>query len=265
MSTVASDVIVCAGCERKFAWKPQLAGKRVKCKCGQAISVPAAASAGSVASSGKPGSVKTAAAVKKLAVPAVKKPVASDDPPDLDGLAALAEDAERAAAAMPVEIREVPDPVIPVQSARVKSTGAKPALMIPGRANPLGYQRGPTARDRELAGALVDPVRDIYAPSGILAVGFLLYISYFVVRFHLPSGAMVPVGMGVVILTCIKAALLVGFALLTATPLGVSFGQLWHAVLKLAAIAVCHRHVLGIADLSVQHGPRRILDGSDLP
>jgi hypothetical protein len=253
MSTVASngsDVIVCAGCERKFAWKPQLAGKRVKCKCGQAISVPAATAARSATGADKPTSVKTVAAVKKLTAPAVKpvvkKPVAADDPLDLDGLAALADDAERAAAAMPMEIRDVPDPVIPL-----KSTRAKPGLMIPGRANPLGYQRGPTARDKQLAGSLVDPVRDIYAPTGILAAGFILYIAYFIVRFHLPSAAVTSVGMGVVILTSIKAALLVGFALMAATPLGVSFGQLSHAILKLGAIAVITDGVTAWVDMGV--------------
>ena len=31
----------CDACGRTYAWKPQLAGKRAKCKCGQAINVPA--------------------------------------------------------------------------------------------------------------------------------------------------------------------------------------------------------------------------------
>jgi hypothetical protein len=30
----------CDSCGRSYAWKPQLAGKRVKCKCGQAVTVP---------------------------------------------------------------------------------------------------------------------------------------------------------------------------------------------------------------------------------
>ncbi|HYE18249.1 MAG TPA: hypothetical protein VEA69_07380 [Tepidisphaeraceae bacterium] len=32
---------VCSGCGKGYAWKAELAGKRVKCKCGAAISVPA--------------------------------------------------------------------------------------------------------------------------------------------------------------------------------------------------------------------------------
>ena len=32
--------IECAACKRRYAWKPELAGKRVKCKCGEPIQVP---------------------------------------------------------------------------------------------------------------------------------------------------------------------------------------------------------------------------------
>ena len=30
----------CDNCGKSYAWKPQLAGKRVKCKCGSPLSVP---------------------------------------------------------------------------------------------------------------------------------------------------------------------------------------------------------------------------------
>ncbi len=32
----------CAGCSKTYAWKPELAGKKVRCKCGQVMSVPKA-------------------------------------------------------------------------------------------------------------------------------------------------------------------------------------------------------------------------------
>ncbi|MEX2214587.1 MAG: hypothetical protein WD768_10690 [Phycisphaeraceae bacterium] len=41
----ASDSIVCPSCGKKYRVKPEMAGKRVKCGCGAAIQVPAAASA----------------------------------------------------------------------------------------------------------------------------------------------------------------------------------------------------------------------------
>src|SRR4051794_21497346 len=33
--------ITCSGCGKTYVWKPELAGKRVKCKCGEAMTVPA--------------------------------------------------------------------------------------------------------------------------------------------------------------------------------------------------------------------------------
>src|SRR3954469_1409276 len=40
MSDVASAKIVCEGCQKSYAWKPELSGKKVKCKCGHVIHVP---------------------------------------------------------------------------------------------------------------------------------------------------------------------------------------------------------------------------------
>jgi len=40
MSSGEPGKIVCDGCGRRYTWKPQLAGKTVKCKCGAAITVP---------------------------------------------------------------------------------------------------------------------------------------------------------------------------------------------------------------------------------
>jgi len=36
-------VIQCPACQKEYPWKPDLAGKRVKCKCGELIDVPVAA------------------------------------------------------------------------------------------------------------------------------------------------------------------------------------------------------------------------------
>lgn len=38
--------IVCEGCGKKYRWKPELAGKKVKCKCGQMIEIPVPPKAG---------------------------------------------------------------------------------------------------------------------------------------------------------------------------------------------------------------------------
>lgn len=41
--TAAEEKFACPSCGRKFAWRPQIAGKAAKCKCGSAVQVPAEA------------------------------------------------------------------------------------------------------------------------------------------------------------------------------------------------------------------------------
>src|SRR5215207_11777044 len=40
MSQAQSNSITCPFCNRQYNWKPDLAGRRVKCKCGNLITVP---------------------------------------------------------------------------------------------------------------------------------------------------------------------------------------------------------------------------------
>ena len=128
MSSIA-EPIVCGGCSKKFAWKVELAGKRVRCKCGHTIIVnfgpakPASAKPGPV----KPVVEKSATTgpipLKPLPVKRVApKPVKPVEEDPLDGLFALADDADRAAAAAPIEVREVA-PVVAARSAKLRPPG----------------------------------------------------------------------------------------------------------------------------------------------
>jgi hypothetical protein len=232
-----SEVISCGKCDRKFAWKPELAGKRVRCKCGEPIAVRAAAAVASH---------KAVASPPKKPVPL--KPA---DGADLDDLIAFAEDADRAAAALPVEVVDFVPPPVPVVP--VKKVGRSLGAGVAGV--PLGYQSGPSARERknaaDAAAALVDPIRDLYVPLALLAAGFVIYIAYFGVRFHLGANGLAAVGIGVILLTVIKTTLLVGFALFVSGPLGVGFGNVGPAILKLAAIAVFVDAVCSWVDMGI--------------
>src|SRR5438552_6678520 len=42
MGEAAAGMIVCPSCNKSYRWKSELAGKRVKCKCGTNIDVPQA-------------------------------------------------------------------------------------------------------------------------------------------------------------------------------------------------------------------------------
>ncbi|MBC8107780.1 MAG: hypothetical protein H7Z14_14405 [Anaerolineae bacterium] len=153
---------------------------------------------------------------------------------DADALYALA-DAEREAAANAPSQHRVVEPSAPVKAAPAARGSAIPRGAA-GMA--LGYQRGATAREIERGNSIIDMPRDLYVPLALFIVGLAIYVAYYAVHYQLRSSAIAGVIFGLFLLTMFKAALLVGFALVMANPLGVSFGGIWSAVLKLAALAV---------------------------
>ena len=206
MSDASGTRFTCDGCGRTYAWKPQLAGKRVKCKCGATMTVPEA------------------------------ETLAEAEPDfDADALYALA-DAEAAAAENAPSQHRVVERSAP--SASPKASAAPSGVPRSHAALAVGYQRGPTARELERGSSTVDMARDLYVPLGLFVGGLIVYVSYYAIAYQLRGGAVAAVMFGLFLMTLFKAALLIGFALVAAGPLGVSFGGVWSAVLKLAAIAV---------------------------
>ncbi len=215
MSSSARAPIVCTGCNRKFAWKPELAGRKVKCKCGDVLIVRGMTHEGEQHHAAWP-----------AARPRSAPPPADDD---LGGLMALAADADRAAAAMPVEIRDVPVPA------------AAPAAAPAAVAKPRGQQAAGTlaqARAAKAAAAMIDPVRDLYVPVALILAGMAMYVGFYAHQYELGGSALTMVSIGLSVLTLLKTAVLVVGALLLAGPLGVGFGTVGPAVRKLAAISV---------------------------
>jgi hypothetical protein len=90
--------------------------------------------------------------------------------------------------------------------------------------------------------------RDIHVPVALLIVGVLMYISFYAIHYSLGPVGIVTTGIGLIFVTLIETALLIGFAFMVAGPLGVSFGGVWTAVLKLAAIVVICDGVLTLID-----------------
>ena len=105
---------------------------------------------------------------------------------------------------------------------------------------PLAYQMGPTSRDaqRSAGNSHIDPKRDLYVPVALLLVGTVLYIGYYAIHYNLGGIAIISTSIGLTIMTLLETAVLFGFALAIAGPLGVSFGGIGTAMLKLAAIVV---------------------------
>src|SRR6476660_6093452 len=79
----------CSKCGKEYRWKPELAGKKAKCKCGAVVPVPAQAPA----------------APRAAAKPAAKPKPAGQDV-DFDGLYALAQEENKAAARQPAAADE---------------------------------------------------------------------------------------------------------------------------------------------------------------
>jgi hypothetical protein len=196
-----------------------LAGKRVKCKCGATMTVPEA------------------------------QPEAPEPEFDADALYALA-DAERTAAEnAPSQHRVVERPA---PSKAKAATSAPAGVPRSHAALAVGYQRGPTARDVERGNATIDMARDLYVPLGLFVGGLVIYCSYYAIHYDLRGGAIAAVMFGLFLMTLFKAALLIGFALVAAGPLGVSFGGIYSAALKLAAIAVFSDGITTWVDAGVE-------------
>ena len=184
------DKFSCEGCGRAYLWKRELAGKRVKCKCGHVMNVP------------------------QTMAPPPRAVQADDD----SALYEMAEMEAKAAESLPAMVVDAA-PVAAVAAAPKKKAARAGGI---GGAAALGYQRGPTAREREKSDALIDMTRDVYVPTGLLVGGLLIYVSYYMFRYNLGVAGIVATMFGLSIMTAFKAAFLVGFALVVAGPLGVS-------------------------------------------
>ena len=192
-------------------------------------------------------------------------PTRAPEPPPADPNAeldifALAEDPPVATARKPAARAASAEPDLPpvkfataARPAATAATTARPRATpspAPGRGSPLGYATGPTNRDRERASVAntLEIGREVYAPIGVLLAGLILYVGYYAIRYSLDPTGIAVTTFGLSIMTAIKATLLIAFAFVMAGPLGVSFGGIWTAILKLAAIAMFSDAVTTLVD-----------------
>src|SRR4051812_7613197 len=200
----------CDGCSKSYTWKPELANKRVKCKCGHALTVPA------------------------------DDPAAEALPPDFEDLYALAEGTPVEAALTPPPFSRGgatcpsckasvdTDAVICVscgtnlktgkklKTKAVKAGAAEGATSGGAAVGGLGYA-GMSGRQRAQAAEKRDvffhPVKDLYIPAGLIVLGTVL--SYVALVYHHgvrnPGAAIFAVGM----MTLINLVLTIPGILLT--------------------------------------------------
>ena len=151
MSDVATSRFSCESCGKSYALKPELSGRRVKCKCGHVMTVPQAPPSG-------PAEQRVDDDLYDMAPDPAKSPAPK-------GRVPLAPITPRA-------------PLAPIQSSAPAVT--MQTTVAPGTGGiPLAYQKGPTQRERERmsSATLMDMKRDVYVPVALLVVGFLIYVG----------------------------------------------------------------------------------------
>ena len=258
-TTTTEPKFNCSTCGKEYRWKPELAGKKAKCKCGNVIPVP----------------TKSPAAAPAAARPAPKP----DAEVDFDGLYALAQEEKKATRAAAVDesagyrCPSCSTTLPPGQSvcpncrydmrtgARVAMAGGAPmaagAVAAAPTAGIMAAARGyasatPTARGatlpyaaggRSAAGKVDEDVlyeggkfRSLYLPLGLIVLGILFYFGQ--VAFandKLSAGVMV----GLVAARIVLDSVLIFLAMLIAVRgFDMGFGAFGPGILKIMAVAM---------------------------
>ena len=151
-----------------------------------------------------------------IVVPDAPSPPPAAEPPPQDDLYDFAE----------------PPPAPAATAAHVPAPMATPAVQT------IAYQSAPTERERKRFSAetMIDRPRDFYIPIGLLVIGFLAILGWASAEAG-PAG-MIVMSIFTLFMTVVKTVILIGLAIVYAPLVGVSFGGLWTAVLKFAAIIV---------------------------
>lgn len=256
-ATTTEPRFVCSSCGKDYRWKPELAGKKAKCKCGNVITVPA-----------------------KPPAPAAARPLAEpkEQDADLDGLYALAQEEKKAvrsagvvdqgaaagyrcpscSASMPPGAMICPNCQLdmrtgvrqPVAAGRpsagvLAAAGAYAAATATGRgggAGVLSYGGGGAGAMSHAERASRDilyeggKARSLYLPIGLIVLGLLFYFGQ--VAFSndkLSAGMMVLFVFARVILD----SLLIFVAMLIAVKgFDMGFGAFGPGMLKILAVAM---------------------------
>lgn len=218
----ASGQFSCSSCGKQYKWKPEFAGRKVKCKCGFVMTAPAEAPAPQEEED------LYAFADDKPTPPATPQPVAAIP-------VSLA--ASNAAVAMPRPVMPVM-PTMPVAAlagvpaASMATKGRKPSTPVLGYMGP-----GKPAEQAEVEVARNEAWREYYVPAGLVIAGIFLsvinqmYFDIFTVplTFALPIvGVKLVVDLVMLVIGCFIAMKIMDMA----------FGAPGSAILKLCAVAV---------------------------
>jgi hypothetical protein len=209
-----SDSIVCDACGKKYKWHDKLAGKKVKCACGQVIAVAAR----------------------------VLEAVHEEAPDDLYALAADAEKKRPAAQTVTV--------AAPPPAAHV-STTVQPGLASAGVEDPFiakGIYRRKGLTEEPKTEYTVSPLRDYILPPVFLVLGIVL--CFVEAMHHKGNNYTLAQVLPLTIPTIIaNLALVVGGTFIASAMAGVAFpDKVPITILKICAVALAPGAIGGILD-----------------
>lgn len=236
MAEVETAKFSCKQCGKSYKWKPEFAGKKVKCKCGYVMTAPAKSPA----------------------------PPVEEDGPDLDALYTLADEGKQAAAAAPPMIRcpscqgemEPGQSVCPGcgfnlksgKKAKAAASGGASASMPRGGAAvatagaPSGaaaaFQAfGAPKKRLESMEVKEDKVADLYAPIALIVFGLVLtalqHTHFSKIIFPVPQA----LGMAACEMV-VSVTLLIVLCVFMMRIAEIAFGAPGPALLKVCAIAI---------------------------
>jgi len=258
-TTTTTDIkFSCASCGKEYRWKPELAGKQAKCKCGATITVP------------------------RTPPP---PPVPKQAEVDLDGLYALAAEEKKASARLASD----PEAATTQQGYRCPSCGTELPIgttvcpncsmdMKTGRKRAAQGMRsngvaaasagfamskrgGGTGKQLSIKGGGkfdvkepegfpdFNPVRDLYAPLALIAVGAILY--FFQVRLEYGTEEAGEFGQMFLMVNLVSDVLLMGVAMLICLKFINTGEKLPQTMLKFIAVAFAPTAVGGIVEYYV--------------
>jgi hypothetical protein len=200
MSVAGNARFGCQSCGKSYPWKPELAGKRAKCKCGQLLHVPAS-------------------------------PPQPDEPPEpsLDDLFELAGDPSAQAAA----VLPAPPPVAPVPIPSAGKAPARGSKKIKREGIYASRRKADEAEANETV--LKAQIIDLYIPSGLLIGGAIVSIWRIMASSDMSfAGALTLFAVWVTF----EAVLVFAGCLVGIKWLGISLGDPMKALLKICALVV---------------------------
>jgi hypothetical protein len=222
----------CEGCGKRYRWRREWAGRKLKCKCGGVAVCPPTDPARAAAAAAQAAAVVADDDMYDIAPdapppqPPLAEPVA---------LAAPAPVMARAAGPVVPGTAHVPQPVMPVPSPSPSPRS-------------LGYQSAPVGDGALLDAYFPDKVKDLYTPLYLIGGG--LVVELFAAAFRYRGGGPTTMALGfteVGVKLIFGTLFMLAGILIAAKLRGLDLGKFWTAVLKLVAISIAPGAVVTLA------------------